>query len=65
MVRDPEQEPERWDEPIIAGNPQEAKKECQKRADQYGVDLEAVTEPRKVERRPQVYRCNDKEKEKE
>lgn len=63
MVRDPEQEPERWDEPILASSPDEAQKECQKRAAQYGVELESVTEPRKVENRSQVYRCNYKEKE--
>jgi hypothetical protein len=63
MVRDPEQEPERWDEPIIANNLKQARKECQKRADQYGVELDSVTEPRKTEARPQVYRCNYKEKE--
>ena len=63
MIQDPEKEPERWDEPILAGNPRQAKQECQKRADQYGVELESVTEPRKVENRLQVYRCNYKEKE--
>lgn len=63
MIRDPEQEPSRWDEPIIAGSPSEAQKECQKRANRYGVELEAVTKPRKVEKRSQVYRCNYKEKE--
>ncbi|NET61633.1 MAG: hypothetical protein F6K47_37580 [Symploca sp. SIO2E6] len=63
MIRDPEQEAQQWDEPIIASNPSEAQKECQKRADQYGVELESVTEPRKIEKRPQVYRCNYKEKE--
>lgn len=62
MVRDPEQEPECWDEPILADNPQEARKECQKRANQYGVNLESVTEPHKIEGRPQVYRCNYREK---
>lgn len=62
MVRDPEQEPARWDEPIVASNPQEARKECQRRADQYGVELESVTEPRKVQARPQMYRCNYVEK---
>ena len=63
MIRDPEQESARWDEPIIAGNPNEAQKEYQKRANKYGVDLESVTKPRKIEKRPQVYRCNYKEKE--
>jgi hypothetical protein len=27
MVRDPEQAPERWDEPILASSPPEAQKE--------------------------------------
>lgn len=56
LVETPEQEPERWDEPILANNPKEAKKECQKRADQYDVELESVTEPRQVQNRSQVYR---------
>jgi hypothetical protein len=38
MNQDPEKEPERWDEPILADNTKQAKQECQKRADQYGVD---------------------------
>lgn len=62
MIENPEEEPERWDEPIIANNAKEAKKECEKRADQYGVELESVTQPRKIENRRQVYRCNYKEK---
>jgi hypothetical protein len=62
MVENPEQEPERWDEPILANSPQEAKKECQKRADQYDVELESVAEPRQVQNRSQIYRCNYKEK---
>jgi len=62
MIEDPEKEPERWDEPILANDPLEARRECEKRADRYGVELESVTEPRKVEKRPQVYRCNFKEK---
>lgn len=57
------QEPERWDEPILADNSKQAKQECQKRADRYQVELESVTQPRKVENRPQAYRCNYKEKE--
>ncbi|MEG4498354.1 hypothetical protein QUB05_04270 [Microcoleus sp. F10-C6] len=32
MIQDPEKEPERWDEPILADNPKQAKQECQKRA---------------------------------
>lgn len=63
MVRDPDQEPARWDEPILVSNPEEAKQECQKRAVQYGVELESVTQPSRVESRSQVYRCNYKEKE--
>ncbi|TAG91734.1 MAG: hypothetical protein EAZ09_16990 [Oscillatoriales cyanobacterium] len=63
MIQDPEKEPEGWDEPILADNPKQAKQECQKRADRYQVELESVTQPRKVENRPQVYRCNYKEKE--
>ncbi|MEK0193834.1 MAG: hypothetical protein EAZ78_25940 [Oscillatoriales cyanobacterium] len=33
MIQDPEKEPERWDEPILADNLKQAKQECQKRAD--------------------------------
>ncbi|GET37338.1 hypothetical protein [Microseira wollei] len=62
MIDDPEKEPYRWDEPIVADSPKQAQKDCQKRADRYGVELESVTEPRKIEARPQVYRCNYKEK---
>jgi hypothetical protein len=62
MIRDPEEEPQRWDEPILANSPAEAQRECQRRADLYGVELESVTEPRKIENRPQIYRCNYKEK---
>jgi hypothetical protein len=58
MIEDPEKEPARWDEPILANDPQEAKKECEKRAERYGVELESVTEPHKLENRAQVYRCN-------
>lgn len=63
MIRDPEKEPQRWDEPIIADNPILARQECQRRADLFGMELESVTEPKKLENRPQVYRCNFKEKE--
>lgn len=63
MIRDPEKEPERWSEPIVAGSPAEAQSECQKRADRYDLELESVTEPRKIEERPQRYDCNYKEKE--
>lgn len=62
MIDDPDKEPARWDEPIVASNPVEAKQECQKRAEHYGVELESVIEPRKIEPRPQVYRCNFMEK---
>lgn len=62
MIDDPDKEPARWDEPIVAINPVEAKRECQKRAEHYDLELESVTEPRKIETRPQVYRCNFKEK---
>lgn len=62
MVRDPEKEPERWDEPIIADNPRQARQECQRRAERYGVDIEYVEEPGRVENRPQIYRCHYKEK---
>lgn len=59
-MRDPEQEqePERWDEPILAGSPEEAKKVCQHRANSYGVALESVTEPKTIQKRQQIYRCN-------
>lgn len=63
MIEDPENQPARWDEPIIAEDQKQAKEECQKRADSYAVDLESVTPPRKIEKRKQVYRCNYKEKE--
>lgn len=63
MLRDPEKEPERWSEPIVASDPSEAQKECQRRADRYDVDLDSVTVPRKIEDRPQRYECNYKEKE--
>jgi len=63
MVRDPEQEPERWDEPILADSPQSARQECQRRAAQYGVEVEYVQEPSRVEKRVQVYRCHYQEKE--
>jgi hypothetical protein len=62
MIRNPEKEPERWKEPIVADNPVAAQRECQKRADEYDMDLESVTEPRKIESRPQRYECNYKEK---
>ena len=32
MIQDPEKEPERSWEPILADNPKQAKQECQKRA---------------------------------
>ena len=31
MIKDPEKEPERWDELILASDPQEAKRECHNR----------------------------------
>ena len=62
MIPDPEHEPARWDEPIVANSPAEAQRECQQRAERYDVELESVTEPRRIEKRPQVYRCNFKEK---
>ena len=62
MIRDPEKEPERWKEPIVANTPNEAQRECQKRADEYELDLESVTKPNKIEDRPQRYECNYKEK---
>jgi hypothetical protein len=63
MIRDPEQEPQRWDEPIVATSPEEAKEECQKRADEYDMELEFVTKPDPVEEgSEQEYRCNYKEK---
>ena len=58
MIENPEQEPERWDEPIVADSPLEAQRECQKRADRYGVELESMTSPARIENRPQLYRCN-------
>ena len=60
---DPEREPERWDEPIVANNPQEAWRECRKRAEEYNMEVEAVTEPKVLREGPQVYRCQFKEKE--
>jgi hypothetical protein len=63
MVRDPEKEPERWKEPIVANSLAAAQRECQKRADEYDLDLESVTEPSKIQNRPQRYECNYKEKE--
>jgi hypothetical protein len=59
-MQDPEQqqEPERWDEPILASSPEEAKKQCKRRAESYGVTLESVTEPKTIQNRKQVYRCN-------
>jgi len=59
-MRDPEQsqEPERWDEPILAGSPEEARKECKRRAESYGVTLESVTEPKTKKAGQQRYRCN-------
>jgi len=62
MIPDPENEPARWDEPVVANNPSEARRECQRRADLYKVELESVTEPRRVESRSQVCRRNFKEK---
>jgi hypothetical protein len=53
----------RWDEPILANSPEEAQKECQKRGERYGVELESITRPRKMELRPQIYRCNYREQE--
>jgi len=32
MIQDPEKDPERWDEPILADNLRQAKQDCQKRA---------------------------------
>ncbi len=32
MIQDPEKDRERWDEPILADNPKQAKQDCQKRA---------------------------------
>jgi hypothetical protein len=61
MIQDPEKEPEQWDEPIIADSPAAAQRECQRRANQYEVELKSVTRPRKIEGRPQVYRCNYQE----
>jgi len=63
MIDDPEKEPARWDEPIIADNPTNAKRECQKRADRYQVELESVSQPKKPQPgKKQIYRCNYKEK---
>ncbi len=62
MIDDPEKEPKRWDEPIVANSPRGAQEECQRRADQYGVELESVSEPRQVKNRSQIYRCNYKER---
>jgi hypothetical protein len=63
VIRDPEKEPERWKEPIVADSPTAAEKECQRRAVEYDLELESVTEPHKIEDRPQRYECNYKEKE--
>ncbi|MDY7015152.1 MAG: hypothetical protein SVX43_16460 [Cyanobacteriota bacterium] len=57
-LQDPEHKLEFWDEPIIASNPEEAERECQKRAKEYKVRLESVTQPKRIEQRPQRYRCN-------
>jgi hypothetical protein len=46
----------------VANTPDEAQRECQKRADEYELDLESVTKPNKIEDRPQRYECNYKEK---
>jgi hypothetical protein len=63
MVRDPEKEPERWREPIVANSLDEATRECQKRADEYEMELESITPPKRIEQRPQQYTCNYKERE--
>ena len=47
MIGNPDQEPERWDEPIVAENPLEARRECQRRAERYGVELESIDSPTK------------------
>lgn len=60
---DPEREPERWEEPILAKSPQEAWKECRRRAEEYNMEVEAVKEPKIKRGSPQVYRCQFKEKE--
>jgi hypothetical protein len=57
-LQDPEQELELWDEPIIAGNLEDAERECKKRAAEYKVRLESVIQPKRIEQRPQRYRCN-------
>ncbi len=61
-MRDPEREPQRWEEPILANSSQEAWRECRNRAQQYNLEVEAVIEPKTIRSAPQVYRCQFKEK---
>ncbi|MBD1995213.1 hypothetical protein H6G00_01035 [Leptolyngbya sp. FACHB-541] len=57
-IEDPEETAQEWDEPIIARDPEEANRECQARARQYGVELSRVQPPRQVRRgQNQQYRC--------
>lgn len=59
MIENPEPESERWDEPVIADSPTNARRECQKRATCYRADLESVTQPSKFQTsKKQIYRCH-------
>lgn len=58
MLQDPEAQPNEWDEPILAADPQEAERICRQRAAKYRVEFRRVQPPSRV--RPgqnQQYRC--------
>lgn len=48
---------EEWDEPVLAASPEEADRICRRLADQYGVSLGRVQQPREVKPKNQSYRC--------
>jgi hypothetical protein len=58
ILEDPEEDQSEWDDPIIAASPEEAARECRRRAERDGVELVRVQPPSRV--RPgqnQSYRC--------
>ncbi|MEP0874108.1 hypothetical protein NDA01_30880 [Trichocoleus desertorum AS-A10] len=54
----PTEQPQIWDEPILAGSSAEAERICRQRAAKYGVELNKVQQPSRVkEGQNQQYRC--------
>lgn len=59
FLPDPENPLERWDLPVVASSPDEARRECLKQIKDEGVTLESVTPPKIIKQgKPQSYRCN-------